>query len=206
MITLYHFWESGNSREVRIVLAEKGIDYESKVLNVMKGETRTPEFLAMNPFGKVPVIADGDLTLYESNIINEYLDENYPEPPLMPSAAPARARVRQTIYWANQHIHANLGPVLVETLLKPEGQRDKEMISRRTKAIEAAVVEIDRRFGAGPFLAGDFSLADAALAPHVTVLELIGIEVGGRFPRFSAWTERLKARPSYLKSAGPGAA
>ncbi len=205
MITLYHFWESGNSREVRIVLAEKGLDFESKVLNVMKGETRTPEFLSMYPFGMVPVLVDGDLTIYESNIINAYLDEHYPEPPLMPAGAPARARVRQVIHWANQHLHANLGPVLVESLLKPEPQRDEEMITRRTKAIENAVAELDKRFGSGPFLAGEFTLADAALAPHVTVLDLIGIEVGDRFPRFSAWLERLKARPSYTKSAGPQA-
>lgn len=205
MITLYHFWESGNSREVRIVLAEKGLEYESKVLNVMKGETRTPEFLAMNPFGKVPLLVDGDLTVYESNIINEYLDERYPDPPLMPADAPSRARVRQLIYWANQHIHANLGKVLVETLLKPEDQRDKSMIERRTKTIEAAVAELDKRFGAGPFLAGEFTLADAALAPHVTAVDLIGLEVGDRFPRVSTWIEHLKARPSFLKSAGPQA-
>lgn len=203
MITLYHFWESGNSREVRIVLAEKGLTFESKVLNVMKGETRTPEFLAMNPFGKVPVLVDDDLTLYESNIINEYLDERYAEPPLMPRDAPARARIRQLVHWANQHVHANLGPVLVESLLKPEDLRDAEMIGRRKAAIEAAIAEIDKRFGAGPFIMGDFSLADAALAPHVTVLDLIGIETSDRFPRFSAWIERLKARPSYEKSAGP---
>ena len=122
MIKLYHFWESGNSREVRIVLAEKGLDYQSEIVNVMKGETRTPKFLAMNPFGKVPVLVDGDLVVYESNIINEYLEEKYPNPRLMPREPAARAAARQLIHWANQHIHANLGPVLVETLFKPEAR------------------------------------------------------------------------------------
>lgn len=205
MIKLYHFWESGNSREVRIVLAEKGISFASEVVNIMKGETRTPEFLAMNPFGKVPVLVDGDLAIYESNIINEYLEDRFPEPRLMPAEAAGRARVRQIIHWANAHIHANLGPVLLETLLKPEDARDKAMIEQRTGAIEEALARIEAWLAAGPYLAGAFTLADAALAPHVAVLGMIGIEPGERLPRFTAWVARLQARPSFAESAGPPA-
>ena len=205
MIKLYHFWQSGNAREVRIVLAEKGLDFESVIVDVMKGETRTPAFLRMNPFGKVPVLVDGDLTLYEASIINEYLDERTPDPPLMPKTPAARARVRETIYWATQHVHANLGPVLVETLLKPEPQRDREMITRRTKAIAAAVAQLDTWIGDGPYLCGDFSLADAALAPHVTALGMIGPDPDPAHPRLNAWVERLRARPSFAKSGGPAA-
>lgn len=202
MIKLYHFWESGNSREVRIVLAEKGLDFESEIVNVMKGETRTPEFLAMNPFGKVPLLIDGDQRVYEASIINEYLEEQYPKPRLMPREPAARAAVRQIIHWANQHIHANLGPVLLETLLKPEEARDKAMIERRGKVIEAAIAKIDKHLAKGPFLCGEFSLADAALAPHVTVLGIIGLHPEETLPGFAAWVERLKARPSFVKSAG----
>lgn len=203
MIRLYHFWMSGNAREVRIVLAEKGLEYESAIVDVMKGETRTPEFLRLNPFGKVPVLVDGEVTLYEASIINEYLDEQYPDPPLMPMTPAARARVRETIYWATQHIHANLGPVLVETLLKPEPQRDQEMIAKRRSAIAAAVARLDARLGDGPYLCGGFSLADAALAPHVSALGMIGLGPDPAHPRFNAWVERLRARPSFAKSGGP---
>lgn len=203
MLKLYHFWQSGNSREVRIVLSEKGLPFESTFVDVMKGETRTPEFLAMNPFGKVPVLVADGTPIYESNIINEYLEDRYPQPSLMPSDPLARMRVRQIIHWANQHIHANLGPVLVETLLKPEGARDSEMIARRTRAITDAIVHLDKLAAKADYLCGDFSLADAALAPHVTVLALIGIEPGPELLRFHAWVERLKERASYAESAGP---
>jgi len=203
MIRLYHFWQSGNSREVRMVLAEKGLPWESCLVDVMKGETRTPAFLAMNPFGKVPVLQDDDLTLYEASIINEYLDERYPDPPLMPVAPAARARLREAIYWSHQYIHANFGPVLVETLLKPEPARDKEMIARRTRAIAEALAQLDKRVGEGPYLCGEFTLADCALAPHVTALPLIGLGQDPALSRFNAWVERLKARPSFARSGGP---
>jgi glutathione S-transferase len=202
MIRLYHFWQSGNSREVRIVLAEKGLAFESVIVDVMKGETRTPAFLAMNPFGKVPVLADGDLTLYEASIINEYLDERYPDPPLMPKTPAARAIVRARIYWASRHVHAHLGPVLVETLLKPPGERDADLIARGTAALGAAVRALDPMIGEGPYLCGDFSLADAALAPHVTSLDLVGIEPDPALSRFNAWVERLRLRPSF-QASGP---
>ena len=205
MIRLYHFWQSGNAREVRIVLAEKGLGFESVIVDVMKGETRTPGFLRMNPFGKVPVLVDGDLTLYEAGIINEYLDERYPDPPLLPESPAARARVRETIYWARQHLHANLGPVLVETLLKPEPARDQEMIARRTKAIASALAGLEARIGDRAWICGDFSLADAALAPHVTALGMIGLGPDPAHPRFNAWVERLRNRPSFAKSGGPAA-
>ena len=204
MIRLYHFWQSGNAREVRIVLAEKGLEYESVVVDVMKGESRTPDFLRMNPFGKIPVLVDGDVTLYEASIINEYLDEQYPDPPLLPRSPAARARVRETIYWATRHLHANLGPVLVETLLKSEPQRDQEMIAKRTRAIVAARAGLEARIGDRPWICGDFSLADAALAPHVAALGMIGLEPDPALPRFNAWVERLQARPSFAKSGGPG--
>ncbi len=205
MIRLYHFWQSGNAREVRIVLAEKALDFQSVIVDVMKGETRTPEFLRMNPFGKVPVIVDGGLTLYEAGIINAYLDERYPDPPLMPRAPADRARVREIIHWARQNLHANLGPVLVETLLKPEPERDRKMIAKRTKAIVAARAGLVARIGNRPWLCGDFSLADAALAPHVTALDLIGLHPDPAQSHFNAWVERLRTRPSFVKSAGPGA-
>jgi len=204
MIRLYHFWQSGNAREVRMVLAEKALEFESVIVDVMKGETRRPEFLRMNPFGKVPVLVDGDVTLYEAGIINEYLDERYPEPALMPVSPAARARVRETIYWATQHLHANLGPVLVETLLKPEPERDREMIAKRTKAIAAARAQLDARMGDRAWICGDFSLADAALAPHVTALGLIGLGPDPAHTRFNAWVERLRERPSFARSGGPG--
>jgi glutathione S-transferase len=84
-ITLYDALPSANSDRVKIVLHEKGLAYKRVTLNLANKEQKRPEFLKLNPYGKVPVIDDNGKVLFESCIINEYLDEQYPNPPLMPT-------------------------------------------------------------------------------------------------------------------------
>src|SRR3972149_578337 len=85
MIKLYDYPQCPFCRKVRIVLAEKGIEYERILVDLRKKEQKKEDFLRLNPYGKVPVLVDNDVLIYESSIINEYLDEKYPNPPLMPS-------------------------------------------------------------------------------------------------------------------------
>ena len=84
-----------------MVLEEKGLAYETVPIDLRKLEQKTPEYLAMNPYGKVPVLVDGDTVLYESCIINEYLEDRYPDPPLLPSEPALRARIRILIDYAS---------------------------------------------------------------------------------------------------------
>ena len=83
-IKLYDFKSSPNCQRVKVVLEEKGLAYETVSVDLRKKEQKTPEYLALNPYGKVPAMVDGDTVLYESCIINEYLEEKYPDPPLLP--------------------------------------------------------------------------------------------------------------------------
>src|SRR5713226_7827535 len=98
MLKLYQFPASGNSRIVRIVLSEKKLGYERINIKIGKGENREPEFLRLNPRGKVPILVhrDGELetVVYESTIINEYLEDAFPTIALMPKEPAQRARVR----------------------------------------------------------------------------------------------------------------
>src|SRR5260370_713791 len=84
MIKLYDFLPCPFGQKVRIVLAEKSLSYELAALDITRGEHRRPEFLRLNPYGKVPVLVDEDTVVYDSTIINEYIDDEYPDPPMLP--------------------------------------------------------------------------------------------------------------------------
>lgn len=99
---LYHGWRSSASRRVRLCLAEKGIAYESRLVDMVKGEQHSPEYLAMNPNGVVPTLLHGQRVLYESSVIAEYLDELFPEPPLRPADAYDRAVMRNFVRWIDE--------------------------------------------------------------------------------------------------------
>lgn len=99
---LHHGWRSSASRRVRLCLAEKGLAYESRIVDMVKGEQHSPEYLAMNPNGVVPTLQHGDRVLYESSVIAEYLDELFPEPPLRPADPYARAVMRNFVRWIDE--------------------------------------------------------------------------------------------------------
>lgn len=117
MRTLYHFWLSPSSRKVRIALGEKGLDFE---LQVEKISDRRPEFLAMNPAGDVPVLVEEDGTsLADHTAICEYLDEAYPDKPLIGSTPAERAETRRLVSWFDGKFNAEVTENLVgEKLMK----------------------------------------------------------------------------------------
>src|SRR5919206_1210017 len=94
---LYDYPQCPFGQKVRIVLAEKELSYELVNVDLRRGEQKRPEFLKLNPFGKVPVLVDDDVVVYDSTIINEYLEDEYPHPRLLPedSALRAKARMRE---------------------------------------------------------------------------------------------------------------
>ncbi|MDH3445339.1 MAG: glutathione S-transferase family protein, partial [Deltaproteobacteria bacterium] len=93
-ITLYHDVPSSNCDRVKIVLSEKSLSWNGIKVSLAKQEQKRPEHLKLNPYGKIPVMDDGGKILFESCIINEYLDEKYPDPPLMPKDPYLRGRGR----------------------------------------------------------------------------------------------------------------
>lgn len=103
MLILYHGWRSSASRRVRLCLAEKSLDYESRIVDMVKGEQHSPEYLAINPNGVVPALLHDDRVLYESSVIAEYLDETFPAAPIMPRDPYQRAVVRNFVRWIDEH-------------------------------------------------------------------------------------------------------
>lgn len=103
-LVLHHGWRSSASRRVRLALAEKGLDFESRIVDMVRGEQHSPAYLAINPNGVVPTLVHGGRVVYESSVICEYLDEAFPEgPPLRPADPWARAQMRNFVRWVDEH-------------------------------------------------------------------------------------------------------
>ena len=99
-MTLYHDIPSSNSDRVKIALAEKNLSWDSVRIRLANREQKKPEFLKLNPYGKIPVLVEDGNVLFESCIINEYLEEKYPDPPLMPKDPYLRGRGRVLVDYA----------------------------------------------------------------------------------------------------------
>ncbi len=126
-IKLYDAVPSSNSDRVKIVLHEKGLAYDRVTLDLSKREQRRPEFLKLNPYGKAPVIDDGGKVLFESCIINEYLDETHPNPPLMPKDPYLRGRIRVLTDYGLNYLHESYWALRAK-MLKKEAERNPFLI------------------------------------------------------------------------------
>jgi len=195
MIRLYDYPDCPFCQKVRVVLVEKDLEFERVHVDLRKGEQRAPEFLKLNPYGKVPVLIDDDVVVYDSTIINEYLDEEYPNPPLMPEDSAGRARVRLLEDFADTSFTPPAGFILTE-LHKPEGERDAEKIRRWQADLSRVLARLDAALEGKDCLVGEFSLADIAFVPRLLILSQLGVEPDPRHQNLSAWIARLRERPS----------
>jgi glutathione S-transferase len=186
---------SSNSDRVKIALHEKGLPYERSTLVLANKDQKRAEFLKLNPYGKVPVIDDGGQILFESCIINEYLDEKYREPPLMPADPYLRGRGRVLIDYALNYMHEPYWSLRGE-MLKPESQRDRALLSQTRARLADLMQYLESALGEKPYFLGNFSLADIAIVPRALRMEAYGALPAPSLPRLNAWLERMKARSS----------
>ncbi len=194
-IQLYDFATSPNCQRVKIVLAEKKLPYEAVPVDLRKGEQKKADFLKLNPYGKVPVIIDGSTVLYESCIINEYLDEKYPEPPLMPKDPAKKAKIRILIDYGLNHFESPYQKLRSE-LLKEAKERNQDVIDSAKRELKNLLQRFERDLGDQSYLAGDFSLLDADLIPRFRRLEGFGVLPDPSLPRLGQWFQKIKERPS----------
>lgn len=195
MIKLYDFPQSPYCQKVRLVLAEKDLSYEKVFVDLMKNEQKSPEFLRLNPYGKVPVLMDDDDAIYDSTIINEYLEDEYPHPPLMPPDSGERSRVRMFEDFADSSFTAQ-GGLLAAELRKQAEQVDQERVQRYRADLIRVLEFLDRHLEGKEYVAGDFSMADLAFVPRILQLPGLGVEIPERLKNVLAWSERLKQRSS----------
>ena len=203
-ITLYYGSGSPYAWRVHLALEAKGLPYERKVLSFSAGDTRKPEFVALNPRHRVPTIVDGGFVLYESNAIVEYLDEAYrgKGATLFPGDARQRATVRRIVSEVDGYTDKAVDEV-VERLIgvKPE-ERDAAKIEEARAAMAAEFAAMAGYLD-GDFLAGPLSAADFALYPAVGFMlrcrqRVPTFDAEALFPpRLAAWRKRVEALPYF---------
>ena len=201
MIKLYTFPPSTNSRKVRIALLEKGLEFERVNVDLSKREQKNPEYLKIHPFGQIPALDDEGFVIYDSTVINEYLEDEYPYPPLMPSDSEGRARARLMEDFRDTHFNPYFVHLIQETR-KPEGERDEQRIQNAKAEITKGLDRIESELQDREYLAGPFSLADVAFMSNLELLDRFSIPVdANKYKKTVAWIDRLKARPSFAASA-----
>ena len=195
MLKLYDYPDCPFCQKVRVVLAEKDLEFEKIFVDLRRQEQKTPEFLRLNPYGKVPVLVDEDEVIFDSTIINEYLEDEYPHPQLMPSDSAARARVRTFEDYADNAFIPLTGTIMRE-LRKPEAERDQEKLATSRQQVARMLAVIDGSLAGRNWLVGNFSLADVAFAPRIVILPALGVAVDPEWRNLASWIQRLNQRAS----------
>ena len=192
MMTLYSGTTCPFSQRCRNVLYEKGMDFQIVDVDLHN----KPEDLAvMNPYNQVPVLVERDLILYESNIINEYIDDRFPHPQLMPADPVMRARARLFLFRFEHELFTH-----VETLEKGN-QRfvDKARVSIRDNLAQIAPVFTKQKY----MLGDEFSMLDVAISPLLWRLDHYGISLPKSAAPLMKYAERLFSRPAFIEALTP---
>lgn len=200
---LYFGKNSGNSARSVFALYEAGVAFTPNALDVPGGASRAESYAALHPLGKVPALLDGATSLWESNAINWYIAEVYPEAQLLPAAPAGRAAVQRWLFFQTAHVSPAASAVNRELSarhrdywrLQPDpraAQAGRAELQRFLPVLDAALAERD-------WLEGGFSLADIAYAPHLAYLIEGGFDFSAT-PRVRAWLQRLLARPAWQRA------
>jgi len=190
VMTLFSRPTDIHSHRTRLVLAEKNINIE--IANVA-GPDLPEDLMDLNPYHTVPTLVDRDLTLYDSRVIIEYLDERFPHPPLMPVDPVMRAQFRLALFRIETDWYS-----LAE---EAEASGDGRLGSKSRKLLRESILQSTELFSARPyFLSDEFSLVDASIAPILWRLPVYGIELGSQAAPIEAYMKRVFARRSFQRS------
>lgn len=201
-VTLHGFRYSVYVRIARVVLAEKGVAYESVEVNPFAAKVPA-EYLALHPFCRVPTLVHGDFVLYETCAITRYVDEAFEGPALQPRGVRARARMTQIISIIDSYGYVPMvRQVFSERVFGPStGRTSDEVVVRQglEKSLRVLAALEAIAGDTGP-LTGDWSLADFHLAPMIAYFTAAseGRDMLARFPRLAAWWDIIRTRPSLI--------
>ena len=188
------------SAKVRIALAEKHADVEIRDRpwnRTTRWEPKPKAFLDVSPRGELPVLVDGDLVLFDSTVINEYLEEKYPTPALMPRGAASRAACRMLEDQADWIMANHVTALIREVFMKPDPvTRDAAAIDKSLATYADYYAILERGLGSKEYLCGTFSLADIATFMAAGFGHTLGVPIGESCPRLHAWYRRVYERPA----------
>ena len=211
------YWGSGSpfAWRVMLTLEVKGLDYESKLLEFSKGENKSPEYLKLNPRGKVPTLKDGAFVVYESLAIMTYLDRKYPTPPLFGNSPEETGQIWRLISECESYL-VSAGDKVVRPIFFGKGLDKVDEIHQAAQTIRQELTTVDEQLAHSNWLVGkQISAADISVFPLVQLLlraaskeaaqplNLGLLPFGQTFPNIARWVERIEALPNYQRTYPP---
>jgi len=191
MMTLYSGTTCPFSHRCRIVLFEKGMDFDVIDVDLL---SKIEDPATVNPYGKVPVLVERDLVLFQANIINEYIDERFPHPQLMPPDPVMRARARLFLHQFEHELYSH-----VPTIEQGGKAADKARVIVRDNLTQLAQILTKQKF----LLGDDFSMLDVAIAPLLWRLDHFGINMPKDAAPLMKYAERIFSRQGFIDALTP---
>lgn len=201
---LFYGRTQGNSARAAFALFEAGSSWQPRLVDWRQGGNRSTDYLVLNPMGKIPVLTDGDLVLWESNAINWYVAEKYPAARLLPHSLGGRAAVQRWQFFQAGHVTPACFPIIRATNPHvPEPMRvkhDSPAVTAARRDLARYLAVLDSALEGREWLEEAFSLADLAYAPHLSMIAEGGFDFAP-YPALRTWLERLLERPAWRKTA-----
>jgi glutathione S-transferase len=192
-----------NSRSVRAVwlFEELGLPYDLELYKLGDPAMRAPEYLKKHPMGRVPAVEDGDVTIFESGAIVEYVLSKYGEGRMRPAVdSPIFPAYLQWLHYAEGMLMPQVNLIMVETFFLPPERRNEENVTRATKLLTRMLTAVEAHMADGKeFIAGDFSGADIMSGHACIVSKRLKADLSDK-PNVEAYIERLTARPAYQRA------
>jgi glutathione S-transferase len=194
MLTLHSHPLSTFSRRVRIALLEKKIPHEIVEVDMAAKQHRSPEYLKINPYGRVPTLEEDGFVLYESTAILEYLELTRPDPPLVPSDPRGRALVAMHVKLCDLQLGRQTGTLIFPKRFLPKERWDEKAMAQAKAEIDKHLTILETQLGTKQYLVGDrYSMVEVCYTPLMQFLELMEITPP---PAVAAWVDRMLTRDS----------
>ena len=199
---LYQFPLSPNCQKVVAVAHEVGMPLELAMVDLFKGEARTPAMLAKNPNGKLPILEDDGFVLWESTAMLSYIAGRAGRPDLAPTALRERAEVERWTAWQGAHFGPAIRKVAFERIVKKLGglgAPDEAVVQAGIAEFATTASVLEQSLGTKEYVCGRLSIADFALAPYAALTASCGLDFDP-YPKAAAWLARMLARDSMKKT------
>ena len=194
-IKLYCFGESGNAYKAALALELSGLDWEPVYVDFFGGEARSPEFREINPMGEVPVMVDGDVTLSQSGVIQDYVSSKSGK--LGGKSAAERREVLRWQFWDNHKMSSQIGMTRFLMNFLPEDKRPAEVIAFNQGRLKAAYKVLETELADKNWLVGDdVTIADISCCGYLFYPEPFGFDRAD-WPNINAWLDRISALPGW---------
>jgi glutathione S-transferase len=203
---LYSMDLSNFATKSRLVIYEKGLNVEMAA--IPGGKLSSPEYAQVNMLGKIPALEADGLLIPESEVINEYLEDKYPTPPLLPKSPEGRAKVRILTRFHDLYLEPPLRALFGQ--MNPK-TRDEKVVGEKVTDLKNRIGQLDKMLADGGYACGsEFTLADCALAPSMFFITNLGPAFGLKpldgHPKIAAWWTHVQSRPSVKKGLAEMAA